>query len=204
MREIQEMQREANAIVANSTTDTSDPNFVDHSIIGEEFSNIYGTIQRQIIECNSESLRYYTEMNEIEELYEMEFVNQINLMKKNAETENEVGTLKDLVDNSKSQYHQFQEAVDLLKDQHQGATEAEIEKIRKLELELQQKEEEMHEMSAEVQTNQDVLKHKLVNQGLTPDKNQDKKMIQLMKSLVMASQDRWDAQDSLIEQGQKP
>jgi hypothetical protein len=53
----------------------------------------------------------------------------------------------------------------------------------------------MHEMKAEVRTNQDVLKHKRLKFLGTPDKEQDKALVNQMKNLVSVHQERWDVQD---------
>lgn len=49
---------------------------------------------------------------------------------------------------------------------------------------LERKSEEMHAMRAEVRTNQDILKHKRLKFAGTPDKEQERSLINQMKDLV--------------------
>lgn len=143
----------------------------------------------------------YNDLSQTEEQFEVECSEEINQIKKKIETENEVSTLKDLVDNSREQLEEFRASSQKLASQieihHKDATN----RSRKLDLSVKQMEEEIHEMRAEVQTNQDILKHKRMKHQGTPDKNQERELIHGMKSLVASQRDRWQIQDHILDVG---
>ena len=56
--------------ILGSTKNLDDPNWADPHTVFDQFQEAYGANQRRIIECNSEALRFYNELTELETQYE--------------------------------------------------------------------------------------------------------------------------------------
>lgn len=138
----------------------SKSDFIDAGSVVGTFKQAYEMNSRSIIDINAETLRLQNDLHKCEEAYEREYMEQVNLYKKKAETDNEVGTLRDLAENSQGQYRDFS----TIHDDESGILDDHIQNLTNIHKDLGKKldsmEEELNSMSAELDTKQHVAKHK--------------------------------------------